>query len=160
MSVQDVARTPFLFLQDHHRDYKSMMETAMKNVQTPNELNKLFFSEENIKRIQKKIKTMVINKTQGKYRLDVDQNVDDLIIVMRSVYMEYGRYLPTGIVRQVKQLNEHVVKTVIPDIITNIKQYYGYLKDINSPLKPIQLPVNVNNAGRNTAPSITSLWTI
>lgn len=158
MSVQDIVRTPFLFLQDHHRDYKSVVETTLKGVQSPNEMNKLFFSEENIKRIQKKIKLAVATKTNNKFRLDVDQNVDDLILVMRSVYMEYGRYLPNNIVRQVKQLNDQVVKTVLPDIITNIKQYYGYLRDINSPLKPMDRPVNINNAGRRTLPSVTSTW--
>ncbi len=158
MSVQDIARTPFLFLQDHHRDYKSIVETTLKGVQSPNEMNKLFFSEDNIRRIQKKIKLAVATKTKNKFRLDVDQNVDDLILVMRSVYMEYGRYLPNNIVRQVKQLNDQVVKTVLPDIITNIKQYYGYLRDINSPLKPMDRPVNINNAGRKTLPSVTSTW--
>ena len=43
-------------------------------------------------------------------------------------------------------------------MITEIKQFYGYLKEINEPLKPIDRPINVNNAGRKTLPSLTSVW--
>ena len=53
MSIQDIVKTPFLYLQDHNRDYKSMAETAMKGVQSNSKLSKVFFSDENIKRIQK-----------------------------------------------------------------------------------------------------------
>lgn len=119
---------------------------------------KLFFSDENIARIQKKIKQQVYNDSKGQYKLDVDQNERDLFIVMRSIYLDNAKNLNKAIVRQVKMLNEIVVRTVMPDIMTNIKQYYGYLKDINTPLKPLMRPMNVNNAGRRTLPSMTTVW--
>ena len=45
-------------------------------------------------------------------------------------------------------------------MITEIKQTYGYIKEINEPIKPIPRPMNVNNAGRKTLPSITTTYGI
>ena len=158
VTIQDMYKTPFLFLQDHHRDYKGVVATALKGIQCTSELSKTFFSYQNIQRIQRNIKKTVFDKTMGKYRLDVDQDFDELTIIMRAVFIEYGRYLPTQIVRQVKKLNDRVVQEVVPDIIVNIKQYYGYLADITTRPTPIPLPVNVSNAGRRTLPSITTTF--
>lgn len=158
MSLTDVLKTPFLFLQEHHRDYKGKVDEALKGIQCTSELSKLFFSDKNIVRIQKLIRQAVFKKTKGKYRLDVDQNTDDVFVVMRAVYLEHGRFLPNQVVRQVKRMNNLVVDEVVPSIITNIKMYYGYLKDIREPLKPIAHPINVNNAGRKTLPSATKTF--
>ena len=158
VTIQDMYKTPFLFLQDHHRDYKGVVATALKGIQCTSELSKTFFSYQNIQRIQRNIKKTVFDKTMGKYRLDVDQDFDELTIIMRAVFIEYGRYLPTQIVRQVKKLNDRVVQELVPDIIVNIKQYYGYLADITTRPTPIPLPVNVSNAGRRTLPSITTTF--
>ncbi len=160
MTVQDIFRTPFLFIQEHHQNYKNMASTALKGIQADSELSKLYFSDKNIKRLQRLIKQEVFDRTGGQFRVDVDQEQRDLFIAMRAVYMEHGRFLPGQIVRQIKRLNQKVVDEIIPGMITEIKQHYGYLKEINKPLDPIMLPVAVNNAGRRTLPSITTTWGI
>lgn len=158
MTVQDIFRTPFLFLQEHHKNYNNMANTVLRGIESNSDLEKLFFSDENIKRVQKLIKKEIIKKTNGQFRLDVDQEHRDMIIVMRAVFLEYGRFLPNQIVRQVKRLNQIVVQQVVPGMITEIKQEYGYLREINKPLSPIPRPMNVNNAGRRTLPSISTIW--
>lgn len=158
MTIQDVYRTPFLFTQDHRKDFKTRTWTAIRSLHANSELSKIFFSDKNIKRLQKMIKNAVFKQTNGKYKLDVDQEERNLLITMRAVYLEYGRYLPGEIVRQAKRLNQQVVKEVLPSMITELKQYYGYLHDINGPLKPIARPLNVSNAGRRLNPSITTVW--
>lgn len=120
------------------------------------EVNKLFFSDENVKRIQKKIQSEF--KRQSGIEAEFEQDDADLNIAMIAVYNKESRDLPNHVVRQVKQLNEKTVKYVVPDMITNAKQYFGYLKDINEPLKPMMRPMNVNNAGRKTLPSLTTVW--
>jgi len=160
MTIQDIYRTPFLFIQEHRKNYKNKAGIALKGIQSESELSKLFFSDVNIKRLQKLIRKEVYIRTNKQFRLDVDQEVRDLFIVMRAVYIEHGRFLPGQIVRQVKRLNKKTVDELFPGMITEIRQYYGYLKEINKPLDPIPLPVNVNNAGRRTLPSITSSFGI
>lgn len=124
----------------------------------PSKVMKVYFSEDNIKRIQKKIRREIYNRSYGKFRLEEDQNVLDLITAMRAVYKLYGKDLPTKITRQVKTLNEYTVQYIAPDMITNLKQHYGYLDDIKNPINPIPRPLNVNQAGRNQLPSVAQLY--
>jgi hypothetical protein len=160
MTVQDIYRTPFLFIQEHRTNTVNMAETALKGIQCNSKMSSLFFSDENMKRIQRGIKRGVLRRTHGKYSIDVEQDHKELLIAMRAVYLEYGTFLPNQIVRQVKRLNQKVVDSVIPGIITNIKAYYGYLEEINGPLKPIARPVNESRAGRRTLPSISTTFAI
>lgn len=126
------------------------------NPETEDELSKMFYAQENIRRIQKKIRQTVFERTKGQFRLDVDQDDQDLLITMRAVFLEHARFLPFRIVHQVKDLNKRVIEYIVPEMITQIKQYYGYIKEISEPLKPIPRPVNVNNAGRKTLPALTT----
>ncbi len=122
----------------------------------PSKVMSMYFSNENIKRIQKMIKKEVYHRSKGKYILKEDQDASDLNIAMRAVFRLYAKNLPTHIVRQVKGLNDQTIQYIVPDMMTNIEQYYGYLKEISNPINPIQLPTNVNNAGRKVLPGITT----
>ena len=104
------------------------------------------------------IKQAVFEKTRGEFKLDVDQDQKELFIVMRAIYIEHSRNLPGQIVRQVKRLNAKVIEEIVPSMITEIRQYYGYLKDINKPIEPIMRPMNVSNAGRLILPSTSRIW--
>lgn len=160
MTIQDIFRTPFLFLNDHKKNYKDMAHTAMKGIEGESELSKLFFSDTNFKRIQNMIREEVFKRTNGEFKLDIDQEQRDVFLVMRAVYIEHARF-KNQIVRQVKKLNRKVVDEAVPGILTNIRQYYGYLRDINGPLRVFpQMGVNVNNAGRRVLPSIVTTFGI
>ncbi len=123
-----------------------------------NHITVVFFSDENMKRIQKKIKEEVIRRTKGQYQLDEDQDESDLTIVMRAVYLDKCKNLPGETVRQVKLLNQQTVDYIVPDLISNIKQYFGYINDINKPLQPMMRPMNVSSSGRRLLPSVTTLY--
>jgi len=139
---------------------------AMKHITTKgtdgeevhDQLSKVFYSPENMSRIQKMLKKTVFERTRGQFRLDDDQDENDLLVTMRAVFLEHARFLPFRVVHQVKELNQRTVEYIVPDMITEIKQAYGYIKEINEPIKPIPRPMNVNNAGRRTLPSLTSSW--
>ena len=122
------------------------------------EISKIFYSQENITRIQKMIRKTIYEKTKGQFKLDEDQDESDLLIVMRAVFMEHARFLPIKIVHQIKELNKRTIEYIVPDMVTEIKQSYAYIKEINEPIKPIPRPMNVNNAGRRTLPALTSAW--
>lgn len=158
VTLEDIFRTPFLFNQDHHKNYKNMAETAIKGIQCQGDLSKTFFSDQNIRRLQKQIKNEIFERTNGEFRLDVDQEHRDIYIVMRAVYLEYAKFLPNQVVRQVKQLNRKVVSEIVPGMITEMKQEYGYIKEINKPLSPIDRPLNMGNAGRKQLSSITTTF--
>lgn len=132
---------------------------AIRGMQLNNtDVSLLFFSDENINRLQKKIKSEIMRMTNGTFKLDVDQDVQDLLIAMRAVFLDQAKNLPTHIVRQVKILNKQTLNYILPDMMTNIKQQYAYLKEISAPRKILPQPLNVNKTQRGDLPSITTLW--
>jgi len=136
----------------------SIQKSLLKSVYTPTPLGEVFFSPDNIKRLQNKIKKNIFIESKGKYKLQVDQNESDLLIVMRAVYIQDSYNSPYRIVHQVKELNEKVINRILPDMISNIKQNEEYLNIIDKPIDPIPLPVNVSRAGRLSLPSVTTIW--
>ena len=136
----------------------NLANTVLRGIVEDNELSRLFLSQENIDRIQKKLKVVVYERSQGKFKLEENQDESDLIVVMRYIYLDHCKNLPSQIVRQVKLLNDKTVEYIIPDLLTNIKQYYGYIRDISQPITPIMRPMGTTNAGRRTLPSYTTLW--
>jgi len=159
INMSEVHKNNFLFTQDHVNDYNSMAKGSQKVVgKYADKVSEMFFSEKNIKRIQKKIKEEIYLKTDHKYRLDVDQDSQDIMIVMTALFENKAKFLPCKVVSQVKKLNQEVVDYAVPDMITQIKQYYGYVDDINKDLEPLARPVNVSSAGGLSLPSVTSTW--
>jgi hypothetical protein len=136
----------------------SIQKSLLKSIYTPTPLGEIFFSPDNIKRLQNKIKKSIFIESKGKYKLQVDQNESDLLVVMRAVYIQDSYNSPYRIIHQVKELNEKVINRILPDMISNIKQNEEYLNIIDKPIDPIPLPVNVSRAGRLSLPSITTIW--
>lgn len=161
---------PFVLGRDDNNDLPSDPYDVPENHYTkialrqwkvcPSEVAKEYFSVTNIKRIQKKIRREIYNRSYGKFRLSEDQNVLDLLQAMIVVYDLYGKNLPTHVIRQVKMLNEHTVQYIAPDMMTELKQYYGYLDDIKNPINPLPLPINVNHAGRLQLQGVAQVYGI
>jgi hypothetical protein len=126
----------------------------------PSEVALLYFSVKNIKRIQKLIRRDVYNRSLKKFKLSEDQNVIDLLTAMRAVYKLYAKDIPTKITRQVKILNKETIEYIVPDMMTNLKQHYGYLDDIKNPINPLPVPINVNQAGRNQLTGVAQIYGI
>lgn len=116
-------------------------------------LSVVYFSDKNVQIIQNHIKDQVRKLTKNKVSIDVDQNPDDLLIAMRAVFLQNARFLPYDLKGQIIELNRKTIKYIIPDIMSSIKQQYYYVKHITTPIVPIDLPINVNTAGRKTLPS-------
>lgn len=123
-----------------------------------NGVAKIFFSPDNIKRIQKMLKQEIYVRTNKQFKLEEDQNEADLLVCMRAVYLQYARFLPFKLIKQVKILNRNTVQYIVPDMITQIKQSYAYIKEINEPIKPIMRPLNVSHAGRKSLPALTTVY--
>jgi len=120
------------------------------------ELEKTFFSKENINLINKYLILSVYTNTNKQF-LICPQKEGDLIIVMRYVFIEYSRNLPYDINKQIKDLNYHVIREILPTVISNVDQKIGYLKDIETqPVGP-PLPINTKKINR-TLPSTANYF--
>ena len=74
-------------------------------------LTQLFFSAANMKIIQNAIRYQVWEGTNNGALIS-DQNADELLLVMRSIYFQFGKNLPTHITEQIEELNRYVVQDV------------------------------------------------
>tara|TARA_B100002019_G_C21173745_1_gene549909 strand:+ start:397 stop:903 length:507 start_codon:yes stop_codon:yes gene_type:complete len=125
---------------NQNRDFSD----SLKNIHSDNELSNLFFSRINIDFVQQKIIDEIYRQSREEYRI-AKQSEEALEIVMRAMYLQHSRNLPCKIEQQVKELNKHVLDYCIPNIMTNIRQYIGYINDVNSPRTVMENPIDTSS---------------
>ena len=112
-------------------------------------LNQAFFSSPNFQIIQNGIRKNTFDHTGT---IIDPVGADDLFMVMRAIYLQYGRNIPDRIAEQIDELNQRVIAYCVPKIVAEVNMYKYYLKDIST--LPVQLnqPVNVSSAGTRSLP--------
>ena len=95
------------------------------------EVSKIFFSIANIDLLQKGIRNKILNDTNGQINIS-RQSDDELKIIMRSIYFQYGKNSLNNIKEQILDLNTRVIEWSVPEIISNVKQSQKYLQDIST----------------------------
>lgn len=111
-----------------------------------------FFSGPNVERIQQLIRKGVYDRSQPKGYVIDNQSADELKIIMRAIYYQYGRNLPADIHAQVDDLNKKVVNWSVPHILSAVDQYNYYLNDISHLPTPMQRPQSLSSAGTRSLP--------
>ena len=107
-----------------------------------NELSDTFFSKNNIDKIQLLIIQKVYNDSDNRFTIN-KQSEQELLIIMKSYYLQYSKNLSVNIDKQINVLNSMVVDWSANNIITNIEQYIIYKKSCSTlpmPLERAQLP--------------------
>jgi hypothetical protein len=89
-----------------------------------------FFSGANVERLQNQIRREVFDRSNPKGYVIDKQSIDDLKIIMRAIYLQYARNLPTDIAAQVDDLNRKVCDWSVPHILSAVDHYFFYLNDI------------------------------
>ena len=114
-----------------------------------NPLNRAFFSPENVQIVQNKIRREVYDRSGGEVLID-EQSVDELRIVMRSMYLQYGLNQPTGIAKQITDLNQLVADWAVPKILAECSMHKTYLNDIQHLPVPMAHPILLTKTGTKT----------
>ena len=134
---------------DLYKDSNSQQNTnvsLISNIVVPNALSRTFFSNDNVERLQLQIINEVYKQSQNKTKIG-KQSYQELQIIMKSMYLQYGRNLPTNIEEQVLTLNKYVVDECVRIVLPNVTQYSKYLTDITSPIPVMPRSQNVSNKG-------------
>ena len=156
----NIEQLPQAYFNDNvnaNENRKQLVKNIMKEPEGDIQLvSKLFFSNDNIELINKQLILTVWKKSNKTYKIPF-QKKEDLLTVMRYVYIQEGKNLPFKFKEQIRQLNTSVVNEVLPYIFTAVEQYQDYLRDISNPLKPPQLPINTRELDR-TLPSISNIF--
>jgi hypothetical protein len=130
---------------------------SLYGIQETSKLNQLFFSKMNLDIIQNNIRYTVYNKTNKKHIIGKQSDIE-LQIVMRSTYLQHSPNLEYKYKEQIEYLNNLVVDWSVSQIIPQLEQYIGYLKEVEYMPLPIDLPVNLSSKGSRTLRSVTSTF--
>tara|TARA_Y100000389_G_C17255423_1_gene410273 strand:+ start:26 stop:553 length:528 start_codon:yes stop_codon:yes gene_type:complete len=158
INIDNEERPSFpLYHASSKKDGKWFKCSALSGIQEKSPLSLMYFSKENIERLQNLIRYTVFTKSNGKYKVD-NQSEIDLKIVMRSLYLQHSPNLECHIIKQVEFLNNLVVNWCYPKIINEVRQYIGYVKDVERLPVPLEHPQNLSSAGTKTLKSVTSTF--
>jgi hypothetical protein len=140
-----------------------------KNLYGETLLTFLFFSEKNVTNVQNILRYLVHKETG--YTIDTQSN-NELLIIMRSIFLEYHAHPPLvkedmnevekqlllkKYTDEVQKLNDIVINTILPKVMSQLQQYVTYLKDASE--QPIQMerPQNASVAGQRDYRSVTQV---
>jgi hypothetical protein len=110
-------------------------------------LSDSYFSKQNIQNIQNGIKQGVYNKSQRRIAVD-DQPEDQIVTVMRSMYLQYSKNLDTNIQEQVNDLNSRVLNFCVNNVFNEAVAYLKYREDASTMHIPIMHPIYSNKTNK------------
>jgi hypothetical protein len=128
----------------------SEAEDAIRGNVLATPLNQTYFSPANVQIVQNKIRREVYNRSGGEFLID-PQSADELTIIMRAMYLQYGRNLPDQIPQQIEELNQLVADWAVPKILAECSMHKTYLHDIDNLPVPMERPVYLSMAGTKSA---------
>lgn len=168
-TLQTVERGDLTF-SDTNKKYDDVLmfseETSRKNyaskvlagIQEVTPFSLLYFSKENIDELQRLIRYKVYISTNKQFIID-NQNETELVIVMRAMFLQYSK-LPgdySKYKQEIDRINSLVINKTLPDIISGVKQYVGYIKDSTQNYIPISRGTNQSIAGEKTLRSVSDV---
>tara|TARA_B100000035_G_C21035892_1_gene570944 strand:- start:1047 stop:1592 length:546 start_codon:yes stop_codon:yes gene_type:complete len=111
----------------------------VKNVFEDNILSKLYFSQDNIQIIQNGLRAGVYKMSNNEFLIG-PQNIDNLKIIMRSIYLQYAEHYPNNITDQICRLNKLVLDYAVPSVYKEAVGYKNYVRDQSTMAVPLELP--------------------
>ena len=112
-------------------------------------LNTVFFSQSNMANLQQKIHDEVLRMSKGEHDIS-PQSEADLMLIMRSYYLQYGQNDPDNVATELEQLNQRVVDFASNRIMVEIVAYKRFRKDILDFPEPIARPMDMHIYGTRT----------
>ena len=103
-------------------------------------LSKAFFSEKNIQIIQNGIRAGVYERSKGEI-IPAPQNIENIKIIMRSIFLQYAENYPQDVTGQIKRLNDLVLDYAVNNVYNESVAYVNYIKDQSSLVTPMERPL-------------------
>jgi hypothetical protein len=103
-------------------------------------LSVAFFSVQNIRIIQNGIRAGVFNKSNRQYVIG-EQNVDELQMIMRGLFLQYAKNLPDNIPQQINDLNKIVLEFAVNQVYGEADGYMKYKRDASTLVVPLAMPI-------------------
>lgn len=113
---------------------------ALEGQWDTSKLSDIYFSKNNIQRLQNEIRKGIYDKSNGQYVIG-EQDCDTLKVIMRSIFLQYSANMSTKIEDQIHSLNTMVLNYCIPQVFSEAQAYIKYLSDASSMYVPMEHPV-------------------
>ena len=140
--------SPFEFTQNLNVKNRDKFDKLTGN-KSKSQMSALYFSQTNVDYLQDQMIERIYKKSNGKHII-TKQSEDELLIVMRSIYLQYGKNNDTNLQYQINDLNERVLDYCVGNILMNIDQHYAYLKDITKEQEIMDKPQYVHIKGEKS----------
>ena len=125
--------------------------TNYQNVLTGNfersKLSDSYFSRQNIQIIQNGVRKGVYDKSQSRILVD-NQPEDQIVTVMRAMYLQYSKNLEINIPEQIADLNNLVLNYCINNVFNEAVAYLKYKEDASTMHIPMQHPIYSNKTNK------------
>lgn len=125
----------------------SMVKENIQFRHTNTPLNEEFFGQANIDLLQSRIQAEVRQMVGAEIGRQSDP---DLMMVMRSYYLQYARNDPSDSRGELAELNDRVVSFCANRIAVEVEAYRYFRKDILDFPEPIARPIDVHIYGTRT----------
>ena len=145
-------RINLMELPDKNIQFQMAEKIALKNKSTEyrdslagiledNLLSQVFFSSGNVQILQNGLRAGVYEMSRERKLVIAPQNVDNLKIIMRSIYLQYAEHREDiTVTKQVEDLNKIVLDYVIPTVYNETIGYLKYIQDQSTLVQPLELP--------------------
>ena len=115
---------------------------SIRQMDTP--LNQGFFSDSNIRMLQRGIRQDFKNRTG----ISIDnQSRDDLVAIMRAEFVNSSGDHHGQVENQIRAMNANVLNTAVRQISIGVNQFINYMKDTENTATPLDLPRSTTTYG-------------
>ena len=122
-------------------DGDTYYRTAMTGNWDNDALSNAFFSEANMNIIQNGLRAGVYKESKGRFLIG-KQDEAPLKMIMRSIFLQHSKNLPTNITQQIVQLNHLVLEYAVPQVMGEAVGYVKFKSDASTMYTPIQRPAS------------------
>ena len=157
VALQSQKYDDFIMFEGDNNDDDKFRTTSLGNIQALSPLGLLFLSKANMERVQDLIRYEVWQRSGKKFIIS-EQSPTELLIIMRSMFLQHGKHSGCQMEQQINELYNIVIAWSIPRIIGELRQQQTYFHDLEHLPVPIDRPVSLSSAGTRTLRSVTTTF--
>lgn len=147
----------FQMFTENNNNCNNAKDTILYGTQVRTPLSDAFFSKANMQCLQDGLRYRVFTASGGKYQIGEQDNTN-LQIIMRAIYLLHGKFLDNRIREQITELNRHVIEYILPNLLSEVKQWIHFSDQIQQLPSLIDLPKNLSSKGTRTLASVTNTF--
>jgi len=150
----------YRWIDENKKEENTVYRDILKGTIERTPISDFFFGEKNLNHLQNLLIRLIYQKSNGLYQIS-RQNDTELLIIMRSIFLQYGKHLPLDVQSletQICELNRQVIIYAFPKLMSNIQQYLSYIRDHGSNVRPLDRGEHISSAGTRVNRGFDSLF--